>query len=339
MKMDGGEEGVEQDIGRGLSRRAVASGFAAATVALVGSTAARAASTDKAPFRPGFGTDYATTDPRVYDPVSPPIHFPHTFKSQGKTIQSFMWLAGGEEPKGCVILSPQLNGGDSLDSVIPTLLGAGINVMRFNPRGMWDDEDDYTIKGSLEDLQAAVAFLRENGGHHMVAPGNAWKPRSYQINLDRIAVFGRSGGGGTMGWVAAAEDPKINAVIAVNPVADILHPIPPEYVKFFNDQKESTAGRVDMMKILSNLSPEDYRRLSMIETAPKLVNTNVLLIGSSQNDSAYVTTSHPKIVEAMNKAGAKHFTSVILQADGYFLTARIELARLMVSWLKTECGF
>src|SRR5439155_19940066 len=65
------------------------------------------------------GTDYATTDSPYSDFDHPPIHFPHFFMTQGKPIQSFIWLANGKEAKGCFIFPPQAFGGDSLDSLVP----------------------------------------------------------------------------------------------------------------------------------------------------------------------------------------------------------------------------
>jgi hypothetical protein len=335
------QAGKDQPVGSetvpGMSRRMVAGSFAAIVAGLAGSGVGLAATggDDRKRYMPELGTDYATTDPPFFDPVYPSIHFPHVFMSQGKPVQSFMWLADGNGPKGCVIFSPQLNGGDSLDSLIPPLLSAGINVMRFNPRGMWDDDQDYSIKGHLEDLHAAVAFLRQNGGQHSVPPGTG-PSRPYQIDLDRIAVLGKSGGGGMMGWIAAAENPNLNTVIAVEPA--MLRTLPPEYDKYFSDTKRATAGRIDTGKWLSELKPADRERLSMVKAAPRLVNKNVLLIASLDKD--YLQNIHRPLVQSMEKAGAKRFSEVTLESgNSYFLTKRIALARLVISWLKNECGF
>lgn len=322
-----------------ISRRTVAGGFAALVASLAGAGATQAATGEMVgkPYRPAMlGTDYATTDSVYFDPDYPSIHFPHIFKSKGKTVQSFMWLADGPGAKGCVILSPQRYGGDCLDSVIPALVGAGIHVMRFNPRGMWDDKDVYSFTSALEDLHSAVAFLGENGGQHVVPPGTG-PDRTFQIDLDHIAVLGKSGGGGMMGWIAASENPGLNTVITVSPNELLSKPFSPEIVKYFNTLKESTDGRLDLIKELNALTPADYDRFNMRKAASKLVNKNILLVGHSSRE--HLENLHKPLVQAMQKANAKHFSQVIFEANDYYLTARVALARLMVSWLKEECGF
>lgn len=323
----------------GVSRRAVAGGFAALVASLAGAGANDAAASEKVArqYWPiSSGTDFATSDSAYLDPDYPSMHFPHIFMSKGKVIQSFMWLADGPGARGCVILSPQRYGGDCLDSLVPALVGAGIHVLRFNPRGMWDDKQEYSFVTALEDLQSAVAFLRQDGGQHIVPPGTGI-PRSFAVNPDRIAVLGKSGGGGMMGWIGGAENPDLNTVISVGPGILPERPFSPKYAKFFSDLKESTGGRVDLRKELEALSPAEYARFDMMKAAPKLVDKNVLLIGHSIRE--YVDTHHKPIVQAMQNAGAKHFAQVILEANDYYLTARIAMARLVIAWLKTECGF
>ncbi|MEJ7932718.1 hypothetical protein WG907_00390 [Sphingobium sp. AN558] len=286
-------------------------------------------------YMPEIGTDYATTDPVNFDPEFPPVHFPHSFKSKGKPIQSFMWLANGPEAKGCVIISPQANGGDALDSLIPALLSAGINVMRFNPRGMWDEYENYSGLGSLEDLHSAIAFLRENGGRHSI-PGSGDKPRQYQIDLDRIAVLGKSGGGGLNGLIAASESPYLNTMIAVEPAR--LRELPPGYDKHFEEVRVATDGRIDQKMWFDKLTPAVRERKDVLKAVPKLVDKNILLIGSMDKD--YVQNIHKPIVQAMTAARAKHFSAMILETgNSFMLNKRIALTRIVISWLKNECGF
>jgi hypothetical protein len=288
-------------------------------------------------YRPvALGTDYATTDSALYDPDFPPIHFPHVFMSNGKPIQSFMWLANGREAKGCVILAPQRYGGDCLDSLVPALVGAGINVLRFNPRGMWDNEHDYSLVTAIEDLHSAVAFLRKDGGRHTTPPGTTPLPRSFLIDTDRIAVLGKSGGGGGVGWIGAAENTGLNTVISVCPIL-LSPPIPDDYAKLFADLKESTAGRIDLNSELERMSPADYDRLDMHKAASKLVDKNVLLIATPNR--VHLKNIHQPLIDTMQNLGAKKFSQAILGPDEYFLTSRIMLTRLIVSWLKAECGF
>lgn len=320
----------------GISRRMVSGSFAALVASLAGAGVAGSAKAATGSYRPvALGIDYATTDSPYYDPMSPPIHFPHSFMNKGTPIQSFMWLAGGEEPKGCVIFSPQRFGGDALESLITPLVNAGIHVLKFIPRGMWDEKHEYSFTSAVEDLNAAVAHLQQNDGQHLV-PG-AGNKRSYAIDPSRIAVLGKSGGGGMVGWISNSENPAICASISVSPPLPMEWPPSDDAAKFYAGLKEATAGRIDLAKELGKMGPKDFERFDMIKAAPKLVDKKVLLIGDNQ--LRYLKGAHQPLVAAMERAGAKHFSQVVMDADAYFLTVRIAMARLVLSWLKSECKF
>jgi hypothetical protein len=284
--------------------------------------------------------DCATTDSPFYDPAFPPEHFPTHFMSGGSPVQAFMWLAPGEGAKGCAIFVPQVYGGDSLESLVTPLLAAGIHVMKFYPRGMWDSQD-YSLTGAVDDVNAAVAFLRQNDGEHQTIEG-----RSYQIHLEHIAVIGKCGGG-MQGWAAAAENPHLKAAIAVAPANIELGrgggAAPAEDGPTSEDMltrlTASTAGRIDIAAWQKSLTPKDYDRLSLIHQAPKLVDKKLLLVGASADRHIPLETNHRPIAEAQRLAGAKDFTEAILEGDTFFLTARIALARLTIDWLRSTCHF
>ena len=65
----------------------------------------------------------------------------------------------------------------------------------------------------------------------------------------------------------------------------------------------------------------------------------LLLIGASHDMAAPVDVCHKPFVKALEKAGAEHLTEVIMETDHLFMTKRIALARLVVAWLRSECGF
>ena len=281
----------------------------------------------------------ATTDSPFYDPAFPPEHFPTHFMSGGSPVQAFMWLAPGEGAKGCAIFVPQLYGGDSLESLITPLLAAGIHVMKFYPRGMWDSRD-YSMTGAVDDVHSAVASLRQNDGEHQTLEG-----RTYRIDPERIAVIGKCGGG-VQGWAAAAENPHLKAVVAVAPGNMELGRGGAAHVEDGPSSEDmlarvtaSTAGRIDIAAWMKPLTPQDYDRLSLIYQAPKLVDKKLLLVGASADRHIPLETNHRPIAEAQRRAGATDFTEVILEGDTFFLTARIALARLTIDWLRSTCDF
>jgi uncharacterized protein len=293
--------------------------------------------TGTARFDPRCGIDYTVNDPAVIDPDFPPEQFVTYFESHGSIVHATMWVATGPEPKPCVIISPQIFGGDRLESLIIPLLNSGIHVFTFHPRGMWDGQQ-FGFISALEDIHAAVEYLCTSA--KLDRRTTMGKP--YRVDPKRIAVTGLSGGGGSLGLASCAENPDISAVAAIAPGnfelnrgKDGITPVR----EFFDAIKARSAGRIDMEAWLTCLSDADFDRISPICQAAKLVDKPVLLIGGYRDVVTPIDVCHRPIADAIKSAGAKRFTEVILESDHGFLTKRLALARLLISWLKTECDF
>lgn len=297
--------------------------------------------TDSGPivsFDPLEEVDYAVTDPSIVDPEFPPEHFMTHFISQGSVVHASVWIAGGREPKGCVIISPQAFGGDRLESLIIPLLSSGISVMTFHPRGMWDGDHKYSLISSLDDMHAAVDFARSAAdvGKRTLAD------KAYRIDPERIAVLGLSGGGGSVGFAACAEIESVKAAIAIAPANHEQYrnitesDLPMEFLGFV---KSETAGRVDSASRVLTMSEAEIDRLSIPHNAAQLAGKKLLLIGASNDVATPLTSCHVPIAQALVNAGASHLTEVILDTDHLFLTKRIALAQTVISWLRSEGGF
>lgn len=289
-------------------------------------------------FDPLAGVDFTVTDPSIVDPEFPPEHFMTHFISQGSVVHAAMWIAGGRDPKGCVVISPQAFGGDRLESLIIPLLSSGISVMTFHPRGMWDGDHKYSLISSLDDMHAAVDFVRsaDDAGKRTLAN------KAYRIDPERIAVLGLSGGGGSVGFAACAEIESVKAAIAIAPANHEQYrniseaDLPMEYLGFV---KSETAGRVDSASRVLSMSEADIDRLSIPHNAARLAGKKLLLVGATNDAATPLASCHVPIAQALVDAGSSHFTEVILDTDHLFLTTRIALARIVISWLRSEAGF
>lgn len=293
---------------------------------------------DKVAFDVRAGGDFVTNDPAVFDPDFPPEQFVTYFESKGSVVHTTMWIATGPEPKPCVIVSPQVFGGDRLESLILPLLNSGIHVCTFHPRGMWDGENEFGFISALDDINAAVEFLRTSEERGCLT--TMGKP--YRIDPARIAVTGLSGGGGSLSLASCAENQHIHAAVAIAPGNFDLNRGPDGIApvrQFFDAMKARSHGRIDLEKWLTALSESDFDRISPISQAPNLKHKPVLLIGGYRDVVTPIAVCHRPIAEAIRVAGATRFTDVILESDHGFLTKRIALARLIISWLKLECGY
>lgn len=289
-------------------------------------------------FNPMSGVDYAVTDPPFLDPEFPPEHFMTHFMSQGSVVHAFMWIAEGRERKGCVVVCPQAFGGDRLESLIIPLLSSGMSVMTYHPRGMWDGVHDYTSLSALDDACAAVDFLQNaDGSRKRTKSGH-----SYRIDPARIVLLGLSGGGGSTSLTACAAVDSVCGAVGIAAANHerfrnaTLDDLPHQRLNWV---REETAGRVDTVPRMLAMTSADNDRVSVIHNVQKLVSKPVLLIGANRDVSAPIETSHVPIARAFRDAGATRFTDVIMETDHLFLTKRIALARLVISWLRSECGF
>ncbi|WP_340265850.1 alpha/beta hydrolase family protein [Sphingobium mellinum] len=289
-------------------------------------------------FDPHDLIDSSVSDPCVLDPDFPVEQFVTHFISGGSVVHATAWIAQGQQPKGTVILSPQWYGGDRLESVIIPLMNAGINVMTFHPRGMWDNQHRYTLTGAVDDLLAAAEYVRSAAaGEILTMQGRPWR-----TDPSRIAVMGLSGGGGNVSLTACAEDPQIQSVIAVAPNS-MIPTASPEAVELARQREERvirmSAGRIQVESVLKDMTPADFDRMRPTVQAARLVDSNVLLVGAMRDTVAPLETSHRPIAKAMRDAGVRVFDEVILDSDHALLTKRIALSRLTVQWLRKRCGF
>ncbi len=281
--------------------------------------------------------DYVITDPSVLDPDLPAEHFVTHFRARGEVVHASLWIAQGKRRKTTLILAPQMFGGDSLESIIIPLLNSGVNVLTFQPRGMWDGGGEHTFISAIDDVNAAVEFLLTADQEGKRTPNGA----GYRVEPSNIGVFGLSGGGGVVGMVACAENDDIGFAIAVAPgnfelMRDLSYLDHPEKSASLLETKVETAGRVDMAKMLRGMKNEDFDRLSIIAQAPLLARKKSLLVGAKRDVSIPLEYHHVPIARALQDTGAIAFTEAILDTDHLFLTKRVALAQLVISWLQTE---
>lgn len=134
-----------------------------------------------------------------------------TFQAGGAECAAWLYPPrGGGDVAPIVVMAHGLSGTrrDRLGPFAKRFAEAGIAALVFDHRGFGDsggEPDRFDPGRQLDDWRAAIAFARS-------------LPR---IDADRVATFGSSMGGGNA-LAAAADDPRVAAVISQVPFIDIL---------------------------------------------------------------------------------------------------------------------
>jgi len=104
--------------------------------------------------------------------------------SHGAQLNAIAYLAAGAGPHPVVIVLHGFPGNEKNLDLAQAIRRAGWNAVFFDYRGSWGSPGAFSFGNSIEDTQAAIAYLRE--------PANAARLR---IDPKRIALVGHSMGG------------------------------------------------------------------------------------------------------------------------------------------------
>jgi uncharacterized protein len=144
-----------------------------------------------------------TVDP-PRDPNFPATNRQLLISSHGAEMNALFFLAAGEGPKPTVLLLHGLPGNERNLDLAQAIRRAGWNVLTFTYRGAWGSEGAFSIANSVEDTEAAIAFLR--------TPEAA---RTYRIDTNRIVVAGHSMGG-FAAVMASADNDAVSGIVLID---------------------------------------------------------------------------------------------------------------------------
>jgi pimeloyl-ACP methyl ester carboxylesterase len=124
--------------------------------------------------------------------------------SSGHRLNADLYYANAADNCPTVILLHGFPGheGDQF-SLGKRMSSEGINVLIFNFRGLWSSEGTFSFENSMEDIDAAISFLKK--------PQNI---EAFKIDTSNITVIGYSLGG-SMALTAAIYNPKIKNLVSI----------------------------------------------------------------------------------------------------------------------------
>lgn len=283
---------------------------------------------------------YLDAAARTQPPVPPVVSIP----SGSAVMFGASYAAEGPGPHPTVLLLHGHPGGSLLGRSGATsnvlelaypLQRAGFNVVVFNFRGAWGSGGTYGFPHRIEDVKAAVEFVRNDAARLKAATG-------------KISLVGHSAGGFNA-LVASVEDSSIRCTVGIAPAN--YGPILAGPLKKAAEATAGTpavedseldrptpglggyTGRDAVREILANQPRFDVAsRMAPLKGRP-------LLIVQANQDVIIRAPNVAQYVEAARAAGAAPFDHVQIDADHNFGSdgSRKELADAVVGWMTKHC--
>jgi len=265
----------------------------------------------------------------ISDPAPDPGHPPHSAQvlipSHGLGMNALFYLAGGEGPHPTFVLLHGFPGNEQNLDLAQAIRRAGWNVLTLHYRGAWGSPGLFSISHVLEDVDAAVEFVRR--------PDIAGK---FGIDTRKIVLGGHSMGG----FASAAHartDPALLAVVLIDAwnagaTGEELSKVRGAAratlaAKEFDDIGNSLHGATATStgeEIVAHRSDWNY-----LSWARDLTRRPLLVIGASKAGGE----ENRQLADAVTRAGGK-VTSVTFPSDHSFQDHRIALAAEIINWLQ-----
>jgi pimeloyl-ACP methyl ester carboxylesterase len=263
------------------------------------------------------------TDP-VPDPINPPHSAQVLIPSHGVGMNALFYLAGGLGPHPTMVLLHGFPGNEQNLDLAQAIRRAGWNVLTLHYRGSWGSPGVFSIAHVLEDVDAAVAFVRQ--------PDIAAR---YGIDTHRIVLGGHSMGGLATAAHTRADNHLLGAVLLdawnAGATGDELGKLSPAELEKsaperFDDLGNSLQGATPLStakEVIAHRVEWNY-----LSWAKSLTHSPLLIIGAAKAGGE----QNRKLAEAVTAAGGK-VTALTIQSDHSFQDHRIALAGIVVDWL------
>jgi dipeptidyl aminopeptidase/acylaminoacyl peptidase len=252
-----------------------------------------------------------------------------SFSSDGSVLHGWLYRAASEPAPTVILLHGFPGGKADVLGFGGALSAAGWNALSFTFRGMYDSEGVYTLAHTVEDVSAALAYLRS---------------RRELVEADQpIAVLGWSGGGWTA-LMSAARDDDIGCAISVAGAnmavwaRQIVRDA--EGRQFWEGMLEEYAsgspargrGKESVMELLEHSSDYD-----LITHAGALAQKPLLIVAGWKDQEITLEETILPLVRALQAVGAPRLTPITLNDDHMFQATRSELHKEVTDWLNRVC--
>ena len=278
---------------------------------------------------PACDTLAVASDPVTSDSLYPPTLADVQIPSSGARMNGVLYLAQGKGPHTTVLVLHGFPGTEKNGDLAQVVRRAGFNALIFHYRGAWGSDGDYSFSHVLEDVAAALRWLRQ--------PAVA---DSYRVNTRRLILVGHS-----LGGFAA-----LHGAVADNGVRAVAALAPADFGRRGERLKDPEAFAASVRRLDPQLGPlrgtsgqalaqdmVDHATQWQLERyAHVLAGKRVLLVAATRDAIVPLGEVYEPLGAALRQEGARHLTAATLDADHGFSNSRVRLARLLVRWLCSE---
>lgn len=271
--------------------------------------------------------DAMTEDPATIDDAFPPAMRELSFPSAGATLNALLYLANGPGPHPTVVLLHGYPGNEKNLDLAQALRRAGWNVLFFHYRGAWGSGGDFSFYNALDDVAAALVFLRGAGDE-------------FRVDKERIVLVGHSMGG-FMAIAGGARDGQVKCIVGIA-AADLavigdVFAADPEAARGFSDGTDKMIMLHGFSGAVALRELEQMREVSRLTGLGPALRGRKLLVIAGKRDQAVPMSVHDGLVAAFSAVEGLQFDTRVLDADHAFSWHRIALARAVTGWLDGNC--
>ncbi len=270
--------------------------------------------------------DPVIQDPTGVDPKNPTRIEHIIMNSHRSDLYGIMYRARGKGAHPTAVILHGFPGHERNFDIGQTLCRAGWNSLIFHYRGSWGSEGTFSFQHVLQDVGAALSFLRGKR-----------KARRLGVDIDRIVLIGHSMGA----WAAL-----LTGLIDEN-LKDICAIAPFNFSQLGRFARDNLSRKLierdlkEMIRPLKGITVDDiYDEIweagddfDISLRCSYLKDKRVLLVGAERDTVSLPEFHHQPVLEALKGNQQVDLTDVMIDSDHSFTDRRITLSRAILEWL------